>query len=128
MQQQFKTDEGGITTEPYIAAIVSPYDRRLPSLQSSVTWFRVEQGTPAVAAAAAGGSTGTAAPATGRLTFAASNKDALDQVGLLDCRDLCVWGVGVWGGAWGGGCEAKQSDFVLGRTGQPGSGSSGWRQ
>jgi hypothetical protein len=83
MQQQFETYEGGVTTEPYIAAIVSPYDRRLPSLQSSVTWFRVEQGSPAAAAAAAaGGSTGTAAAAaTGRLTFAASNKDALDQVG-----------------------------------------------
>lgn len=27
MQQQYKTDEGGVVTEPYIAAIVSPYDR-----------------------------------------------------------------------------------------------------
>jgi len=86
MQQQFGTDEGGFTTEPYIAAIVSPYDRRLPSLQSSVTWFRVEQGSPAAAAAAAagngsGGAAAAAAAAAGRLTFAASNKDALDQVG-----------------------------------------------
>lgn len=59
MQQQYKTDEGGVSTEPYVAAIVSPYDRRLPSLQSSVTWFRVEQGgSPAAAAAAAGGAGG----------------------------------------------------------------------
>ena len=27
--------------EPYIAAILSPYDSRLPSLQSAVTWFNV---------------------------------------------------------------------------------------
>lgn len=27
--------------EPYIAAIVSPYDKRLPTLQSAVTWFCV---------------------------------------------------------------------------------------
>jgi hypothetical protein len=85
MQQQFKTDKGGVTTEPYIAAIVSPYDRRLPSLQSSVTWFRVEQGSPAAAAAAAaGGSNGTAAQQQ-RLTYAGSNKDALDKVGLCHC-------------------------------------------
>jgi hypothetical protein len=82
MQQHFKTDEGGVTTEPYIAAIVSPYDRRLPSLQSSVTWFRVEQGSPAAAAAAAaGGSNGTAAAQQQRLTYAGCNKDALDKVG-----------------------------------------------
>jgi hypothetical protein len=34
----------GSSDEPYIAAIVSPYNRRLPGLQSSVTWFRVEGG------------------------------------------------------------------------------------
>jgi hypothetical protein len=34
----------GSSDEPYIAAIVSPYNKRLPGLQSSVTWFRVEGG------------------------------------------------------------------------------------
>lgn len=34
-------DEKG-TVEPYLAAIVGPYDRHLPSHQSSLTWFYVE--------------------------------------------------------------------------------------
>jgi hypothetical protein len=88
MQEAFRTEAGGVVTEPYVAAIVSPYDRRLPSLQSSVTWFRVEQGSPAAAAAAAagGGSAAAAAAAAAeRLKFAGSNKDALDQVGFSLC-------------------------------------------
>lgn len=36
--------QAGSSDEPYIAAIVSPYNKRLPGLQSSVTWFRVEGG------------------------------------------------------------------------------------
>uniref|UniRef100_A0A383WMB0 MPN domain-containing protein n=1 Tax=Tetradesmus obliquus TaxID=3088 RepID=A0A383WMB0_TETOB len=42
MQQQVRSE--GSSDEPYIAAIMSPYNRRLPGLQSSVTWFRVEGG------------------------------------------------------------------------------------
>ncbi|KAF6257396.1 hypothetical protein COO60DRAFT_1235274 [Scenedesmus sp. NREL 46B-D3] len=42
MQQQVRA--AGSSDEPYIAAIVSPYNRRLPGLQSCVTWFRVEGG------------------------------------------------------------------------------------
>jgi len=30
--------------EPYVAAIVSPYDRRLPGTQSALTWFVVDSG------------------------------------------------------------------------------------
>ncbi len=37
---QRNSSDGG--AEPYIAAIVTPYDRRLPSLASAVTWFTVE--------------------------------------------------------------------------------------
>eukprot|EP00878_Enallax_costatus_P044864 GHUV01053634.1.p1 GENE.GHUV01053634.1~~GHUV01053634.1.p1 ORF type:complete len:195 (+),score=49.90 GHUV01053634.1:90-587(+) len=53
MQQQFRQAPSG--DEPYIAAIVSPYDKRLPGLQSSVTWFRVEgKGNGAAAGAPIG--------------------------------------------------------------------------
>jgi proteasome lid subunit RPN8/RPN11 len=42
MMQRNAGDEGTPGgEEPYIAAILSPYDSRLPSLQSSVTWFNV---------------------------------------------------------------------------------------
>jgi hypothetical protein len=77
----------GLSSSPVASLFFQPcFDRRLPSLQSSVTWFRVEQGSPAAAAAAAGGVGGAAAggvaAAAGRLTFA-SNKDAVDQVSVI---------------------------------------------
>eukprot|EP00879_Flechtneria_rotunda_P005196 GHRR01005478.1.p1 GENE.GHRR01005478.1~~GHRR01005478.1.p1 ORF type:complete len:652 (+),score=323.50 GHRR01005478.1:185-1957(+) len=40
MQEQARCPVTG--AEPYVAAIMSPYDQRLPGVQSSVTWFTVK--------------------------------------------------------------------------------------
>jgi hypothetical protein len=42
--------DGGAPAEPYLAAIVGPYDRRVAGQQSSLTWFYVDHSPGAVPA------------------------------------------------------------------------------